>query len=470
MRRGLFATCVLAVGIGFLARAADESPPPAANETSVAPAAEAVPPPAAPAQKSAAELEKLVEPIAIWPDPLLASALPASVYPLEIVQAARFMADPKNADKLDEQPWDENVKAVARVPEALKQLNDNLEWTMQLGEAFLNQDKELMDAIQSLRMKAQKAGTIQTTEQQVVIVTNTVVETVVQEKPVIVTNTVVQIVPTNPEIVYVPQYVPSAVYYPPPAYVYDPYAPLVTFGAGVAVGVILANGCDWYHGGCYHGGYYGGHYHGGDYKHKTKVKIEGDVNIGSGNVGSGNIGSGNRPTQQGGQKWKPDQSRLGSSGARGTGASTREARGWGGGTPSTRPSTGTGVSGARHGTGAVGTRPSTGTGVSRPGAGTTPSTRPTAGTTPRVGTSPSSGAQRPSATTPSARPSTPSSAPRSTTSQSVSRPSTSQSSAFKSSGSGTATRSASSRGSTSRASSGARAGGGGRGGGGGGRR
>src|SRR5262245_25454382 len=96
-----FATCVAA-----------QTPPPSQ------PAATPAPPPAAPAKRSAAELDKLVAPIALYPDPLVATVLPASVYPLEIVQAARFVADTNNLGKIDEQPWDENVKAVARVPAA----------------------------------------------------------------------------------------------------------------------------------------------------------------------------------------------------------------------------------------------------------------------------------------------------------------------------------------------------------------
>jgi len=118
------------------------------------------------------QLDSLVAPIALYPDPLLATMLPASVYPLEIVQAARFVADTNNLAKLDEQPWDDNVKAVARVPEAIKKLNEDIAWTMELGEAFLAQDKDIMDAIQSMRGKAQKAGTLQTSSQQVVTVTN----------------------------------------------------------------------------------------------------------------------------------------------------------------------------------------------------------------------------------------------------------------------------------------------------------
>ena len=82
------------------------------------------------------------------PDPLIAIILPASVYPLEIVQAARFVKDTNNIPKVDEQPWDENVKALAKFPELIQKMNDDLTWTMDLGQAFLDQQKELMDTIQ----------------------------------------------------------------------------------------------------------------------------------------------------------------------------------------------------------------------------------------------------------------------------------------------------------------------------------
>src|ERR1043166_5058264 len=84
------------------------------------------PPPSAPPQRSAADLEKLVAPIALYPDPLIATILPASVYPLEIVQAARFVKDTNNLAKLDTQPWDSNVKAVARLPDVIAQMNENI--------------------------------------------------------------------------------------------------------------------------------------------------------------------------------------------------------------------------------------------------------------------------------------------------------------------------------------------------------
>ena len=182
---------------------------PATSTSTNSPAADPTPPPAANPKLSSAELEKLLMPIALYPDPLIATMLPASVYPLEIVQAARFVLDTNNISKIDQQAWDENVKAVAKIPNAIKKMNDDLQWTISLGEAFLNQDKDVMDTIQGLRNKAQKAGTLQTTEQQTIVVTNMVVEKTVEQQVVVVTNTVVQIKPTNPEVVYVPSYPPA---------------------------------------------------------------------------------------------------------------------------------------------------------------------------------------------------------------------------------------------------------------------
>ncbi|MBX3733300.1 MAG: DUF3300 domain-containing protein [Verrucomicrobiae bacterium] len=211
------------------------------------------PPPSEPGKRSPAELEKLVQPIALHPDPLIAIILPASVYPVEIVQAARFVRDTNNIPRVDQQPWDENVKAVARFPEVVAKMDAELAWTVALGQWFLDQPKELMDTIQSLRARAQTAGTLRTTEQQVVTVTNVVVLQTNVTQVVTVTNQVVQVQPANPQVIHVPTY-PPTVYYPPPTYVYDPYAPLVTFGVGLAVGAIIANNCDWHGGGIYVGG------------------------------------------------------------------------------------------------------------------------------------------------------------------------------------------------------------------------
>src|SRR5947207_11704056 len=105
----------------------------AAPATSVPPANPS-PPPAAPAKKSAAELQKLVEPIALHPDPLIAMILPASAYPLEIVQAARFVRNTNNVSKVDDQPWDENVKGVAKFPDLIAKMDADLSWTIKLGQ------------------------------------------------------------------------------------------------------------------------------------------------------------------------------------------------------------------------------------------------------------------------------------------------------------------------------------------------
>ncbi len=286
------------------------------------PVANPVSPPSAPAERSKAEIEKLVAPIALYPDPLLATLLPASAYPLEIVQAARFVKNTNNIAKLDSQPWDENVKALARFPDVIATMDTNISWTSELGQAFVQDQKSVMDAIQAMRGKAQQAGSLKTSPQQVVATTNEVVEKIVEQQVVYVTNTVVQIQPAQPQVIYVPQYNPSVVYAPAPAYAYDPVAPLVTFGVGMAVGAAIANNCDWHSGGVYvgrHGAvaYGGGHSHG-----DVDVNVNQNVNVNR----SANMNQ-TRNTTVNGQKWQPDANRRTSTST----AATPEARGWGGG-------------------------------------------------------------------------------------------------------------------------------------------
>jgi hypothetical protein len=427
---------LMVFGLAFAGLAADQTPSP--TQPAPQPAATPSPPPSSPPKRSAADLEKLVAPIALYPDPLLATILPASVYPLEVVQAARFVANTNNLAKLDAQPWDDSVKAVARIPDAIKKLNDDISWTIELGEAFLAQDKDIMDAIQAMRGKAQKAGTLQTTPQQIVVVTNMVVEKTVEEKIVVVTNTVVQIQPSSSSVVYVPTYNPYTVYYPPPAYYANPY-PLLTFGAGMAMGAIIANNCDWWGGGCYHG--------------DVDIDINRNVNRNSDRNVNRNTSGARASSTSGQKKWQPDQSRLSKSGSPSASTRSAEARGYGSG--GARPSTGS--VGARPSTGSVGARPSTGTAGARPSTGTS-GARPTSNFQP-------SSASRPSAS-PSASPNRPSAA----ASPSANR--SSSSSAFGGSSSGASARASSSRGSTSRSSGGFSGGGGGGGarGGGGGRR
>lgn len=424
-------------------------------------AAPAAPPPSAPAQRSKAELQKLAMPIALHPDPLIAIILPAAVYPLEIVQAARFVKDTNNLPKVDAQAWDANVKAVAKFPDLIAKMDSELTWTVELGEAFVEQPKELMDTIQELRGLAQKAGTLQTTQQQIVTVTNVVVLETNVTQVVTVTNQIVQVQPANPQVVYVPTY-PPTVYYPPPSYVYDPYAPLVTFGVGLAVGAIIANNCDW-HGGAVWVGGGGAVWVGGGGYGDVDIDIDNDINIDRGdrpdrgerpNQQSGNraANAGAKPTQQ---KWQPDQNRLRTSGAPAT-AQTREARGWSGGSQAAaRPS-------QLPASGSAGARPA----QLPSGSAARPVQQPT-----QRPVTPSQGVSRPSAPAqqPAARPSPtprPSPAQRPTASA---RPSTPPSSAFTGVNSGSSARASSNRGSVSRSSAGGggfRGGGGMRGGGG----
>src|SRR5215813_4856698 len=152
------------------------------------------------------QLDSLVAPIALYPDPLLAQTLAASTYPLEIVQLQQWLERNKNlkdkalADAVSKQPWDASIQAMAAMPDLVKRLTDDIQWTTDLGNAFLAQQSDVMDAVQRMRQKAQGTGALQTNQQQKV-------ETqTVENKQVIV------IEQSNPEVVYVPSYNPTVVY------------------------------------------------------------------------------------------------------------------------------------------------------------------------------------------------------------------------------------------------------------------
>jgi hypothetical protein len=201
------------------------------------------------------ELEQLVAPIALYPDGLLAQVLMASTYPLEVVEAARFAkANPKLKEEaldkaLQQQSWDPSVKSLLSFPQVLEMMDQKLDWTQKLGDAFLAQQKDVMDAVQRLRTKAQAEGNLKSNEQQTVTV---------EEQPPASGSQVIVIQPANPQVVYVPTYNPTVVYgawpYPayPPAYYYPPgyvaTAAFVSFGVGMAVGAAYWGGCNWGHG------------------------------------------------------------------------------------------------------------------------------------------------------------------------------------------------------------------------------
>ncbi len=204
------------------------------------------------------EIEALVAPIALYPDSVLSQVLMASTYPLEIVHAARWVkANPKlKGDEavkaVQDQPWDVSVKSLVAFPQVLEPMNDKLDWTQKLGDAFLAQEKDVLDAVQRLRARAQKSGNLKSNEQQKVMT---------EPAPAggQTTQTIVRIEPANPEVIYVPAYNPTVVYgtwaapaYPPyywpPAPAYYPGAALATgfaWGVGLAAAGAIFGNCNW---------------------------------------------------------------------------------------------------------------------------------------------------------------------------------------------------------------------------------
>lgn len=161
------------------------------------------------------QLDSLVAPIALYPDPLLAQALAASTYPLELIQLQQWLDKNKNlkdkalADAVSKESWDPSIQALAALPDVVKRLADDIQWTTDLGNAFLAQQSDVMDAVQRMRKKAQDKGNLKSTEQQKV------------ETQVIDNKSVIIVEQANPQVVYVPSYDPVVVY-GAPIYPYPP--------------------------------------------------------------------------------------------------------------------------------------------------------------------------------------------------------------------------------------------------------
>src|SRR5271157_510110 len=217
--------------------------------------AQAPPQPAAPAsqappytQGTPEQLQQLVAPIALYPDSLVAQILAASTFPEQVVEADRWVqAHPDlKGDALgqavDQQPWDPSVKALTAFPSVLGNMDKNLSWTSSLGDAYYNQQQDVMDAVQVMRQRAQEAGNLKTTPQQTV---TTQGSTIVVE-------------PASPDVVYVPAYNPWVVYggpivawpgwYPYPGIWYE--GPYLWFGVGFEIGWFGDWGWGWHHWGC----------------------------------------------------------------------------------------------------------------------------------------------------------------------------------------------------------------------------
>lgn len=256
----------------------------------------------APTQDTAAkispdQLDSLVAPIALYPDPMLSQTLVASTYPLEIVQLKQWLDQHKDlkdkalADAVAKQDWDPSIQALAGLPEVVKLLSENVKWTTDLGNAFLAQQSDVMDAVQRMRKKAKDSGNLKNSEQQKV-------ETkTVENKQVIVVEQ------ANPQVVYVPSYNPTVVYGAPPAYAYPPiaYPPPGYYAAGMAIsfGVGVAMGAMWGGGWGYHCGWGG----------NNNITINNNNNFvrnTNTNVNRNNIQGGNRTSTRpsGGNTWQ----------------------------------------------------------------------------------------------------------------------------------------------------------------------
>ena len=244
------------------------------------------------------QLDSLVAPIALFPDPLLAQTLAASTYPLELIQLHQWLQKNKTlkdkalADAVAKQPWDPSVQAMAGLPDLVKRLADDIQWTTDLGNAFLAQQSDVMDAVQRMRSKAKDSGNLKSSEE------------IKVETKVVESKTVVVIEQANPQVIYVPTYNPTVVYgvpiYPyPPIYYPPPYYGAIAFSAGVFMGAAMwGGGWGW---GCGWGG--GGNIYINNNNNFNRINhFQGGnrTNIGSGNIGSGNSNWQHRPEHRGG--------------------------------------------------------------------------------------------------------------------------------------------------------------------------
>jgi hypothetical protein len=236
------------------------------------------------------ELDQLLAPIALYPDSLLTQVLMASTYPLEVVQAERWAKQNKDlkgdalTTALEKQEWDPSVKSLVNFPQVLAMMSEKLDMTQKLGDAFLAQEKDVMDTIQKLRAKAQESGNLKTTKEQTVIIEK-------ETKTIIIES-------ANPQVIYVPSYNATVVYgvwaypaYPPYPY-YPPGYGAAAFATGVAVGAA------W--------GYAWGHsdWHGGD----VDIDVNRNTNINN-NINRDKYKQQYQGKGQGGQgKWQHDPS------------------------------------------------------------------------------------------------------------------------------------------------------------------
>src|SRR6266446_2430410 len=364
-KRKLF-HCVIAIvglallpsGPGALAQQAQSQQAQSQVMTTTTPTTEEAP------KLASGELDSLVAPIALYPDPLLAQTLAASTYPLEIIQLQQWMDRNKElkgkalADAVAKQPWDPSIQALVEFPDVVQRMAGNIQWTTDLGNAFLAQQSDVMDAVQRMRGKAQGKGALKTSAQQTV-----------QTQAVDGGKQVITIQQPNPDVVYVPSYDPAVVYGPPPpAYPYYPYTypgyvpgTALAWGAGIALGAAA-----W---GAWGGGGWGwncGWGHGNvnvnvNNKYVNNYNKNVNKNFNQANFNKQGGAWQHNPQHRGNAPYGNRQTanKYGGQGARGQGAA---------GGAGARPGGGAGA-GARPGGGGAGTRPGGGGAGARPGGG-----------------------------------------------------------------------------------------------------
>src|SRR6476659_3557501 len=311
------------------------------------------------------ELDSLVAPIALYPDPLLAQTLAASTYPLEVVQLQQWMNNNKNlqgkalADAVAKQPWDPSIQSLVEYPDVVQRMAGNIQWMTDLGNAFLAQQSDVMDAVQRMRAKAQGTGNLKTSAQSVVK-TETVSSGANAGKQII------EIQQANPDVVYVPSYDPTVVYGPAPVeypyypYTYPGYVPgtALAWGAGIALGAAA-----W--------GAWGGHWGNCDWN-GGNVNINNNNNFNrNNNFNQNNFNRNNVNRGQGQGNWQHNPQHRGNApyGDRGTankfGANNRQQPGGG-----NRAGGGAGAGNRPGGGAGAGNRPGGGAGAgNRPGGG-----------------------------------------------------------------------------------------------------
>jgi hypothetical protein len=190
---------------------------------------------------SRSELDELMAPIALYPDPLLAQILPAATYPDQIDDAHQRLRGRTDARYIDDEDWDVSVKAVAHYPDILDMMYDDQDWTVAVGQAYAEQPDDVFDAIQRLRLRAYRVGTLTTTREQRVVIAD---------------DGTVLIVPAQAERIYVPRYHPQQVYVE--SRDRDDRNVLIAFGLGLLIGSWLDRDVDWHHHRVYYHGWQGG--------------------------------------------------------------------------------------------------------------------------------------------------------------------------------------------------------------------